>query len=185
MPYIEVVDYDNSAGELRAIYDHLIKTRGKLAEVHKIQSLNPPTIGPHMDLYLEIMFGKSPLKRYQREMIGTVVSKANNCDYCVAHHAEALDHFWKDENQLNRFKADYRNADLNEMDVALCVFAESNTKTPSKDPEAVESLRSIGFDDRSILDATLVVAYFNYVNRIVLTLGLDTDVDEVSGYRYE
>lgn len=35
MAYIKVIDYNESAGELRDIYDHLIKTRGKLVDVHQ------------------------------------------------------------------------------------------------------------------------------------------------------
>jgi len=32
-------------------------------------------------MYRTLMFGPSPLKRYQREMIGTVVSVINHCRY--------------------------------------------------------------------------------------------------------
>lgn len=55
--------------------------RGKLAEVHKIQSLNSATFVLQMDLYMAIMYAKSPLNRAQREMMAVVVSAANYCDY--------------------------------------------------------------------------------------------------------
>lgn len=73
MAYIETIDENNAEGLLGEIYQNLINTRGKIAEVHKIQSLNPKSIVNHMDLYMTIMFGKSPLKRPQREMIAVVV----------------------------------------------------------------------------------------------------------------
>jgi hypothetical protein len=41
MPYIETIPYEDSTGELRQIYDSLVKARGKLATVHQIQSLYP------------------------------------------------------------------------------------------------------------------------------------------------
>ena len=63
MAYINVIEHEQAEGELKGIYDNLVKTRGKLAEVHKIQSLNLESIVNHMDLYMTIMFGKSPLKR--------------------------------------------------------------------------------------------------------------------------
>lgn len=72
MAYIHMIELNESQGELREIYMGMIESRGKLAEVHKIQSLNPTSITRHMDLYLHLMFGKSPLKRYQREMLGVV-----------------------------------------------------------------------------------------------------------------
>ena len=49
MPYIEVIEHDQSEGRLKEIYDNLVETRGKLAEIHKIQSLNPESIVNHME----------------------------------------------------------------------------------------------------------------------------------------
>ena len=34
-------------------------------------------------------------------------------------------------------------------------------------------LREIGFDDRAIHDATQVIGYFNYINRMADALGVD------------
>ncbi|MEL6864685.1 MAG: hypothetical protein AAFP19_09705, partial [Bacteroidota bacterium] len=74
MPHIQVIQHEEAEGRLKEIYDELVQSRGKLAEVHKTQSLNPETIVAHMDLYMKIMYNKSPLRRYQREMMAVVVS---------------------------------------------------------------------------------------------------------------
>lgn len=97
MPHIKVIEHNEAEGDLKVIYDDLVAKRGKLAEVHKIQSLNPESIVKHMDLYMSIMYSKSPLSRAQREMIAVVVSAANNCRYCQIHHSDALNHYWKDQ----------------------------------------------------------------------------------------
>jgi alkylhydroperoxidase family enzyme len=47
----------------------------------------------------------------------------------------------------------------------------------------VRPLKTKGFSDREILDATLVIAYFNFVNRIVLSLGVHLEED-TEGYKY-
>ena len=47
----------------------------------------------------------------------------------------------------------------------------------------VRALREAGLDDSEVLDTTLVVAYFNFVNRIALGLGVEFSDDEVSGYK--
>ena len=187
MAYINVIDYPESKGELREIYDHLISSRGKLAEVHKIQSLNPPTIVAHMDLYMKIMFSKSPLRRYQREMIGVVVSKYNDCTYCVKHHAEALHHFWKDDKRVIDFVGDYTKTQLTEIDLLLCNLAKNLTINPGypHKTKLLKSLSDAGVDDRGILDAHLVVAYFNFVNRLVLGLGVKLEAEGASGYNYD
>ena len=187
MPYIDVIQHEEAEGELKEIYDHLVKTRGKLAEVHKIQSLNPPTIMHHMEFYLSVMFGKSPLKRVQREMIAVVVSKANDCDYCQQHHAEAVQHYWKDESKVNQLKDDYTQVDLSAVDLELCYLAWNMTKTPNwtEKESRIEKLKSLGLEDRAVLDAMLVISYFNFVNRMVLGLGVELSVEEVGGYNYE
>lgn len=186
MAYIKVIQHDESEGELKGIYDNLVKTRGKLADVHMIQSLNPESIVNHMDLYMTIMFGKSPLRRVQREMIAVVVSKANNCDYCQLHHAAAVQHYWKDEAKTNQLKEDYTQLELSDVDMELCHFAHAMTVNPNHDnAESIAKLKALGLDDRAILDATLVLAYFNFVNRIVLGLGLDVNEEELAGYKYE
>ncbi len=188
MPFIEVIQHENAEGRLKEIYDELVSSRGKLAEVHKIQSLNPETIVAHMDLYMKIMFGKSPLKRYQREMIAVVVSVSNDCLYCTRHHAEALQHFWKDEKKVQQLIDNYKEADISDVDMAYCNLAKELTKFPGdcSDGLHLQLLHKFGVEDRAILDATLVIAYFNFVNRIVLGLGVHLeDGDGSAGYKYD
>lgn len=187
MAYIKVIQEKEAESPLREIYDHLTTTRGKLAEVHKIQSLNPESIKAHMDLYMTIMFGNSPLRRETREMLAVVVSSANNCPYCQCHHGEALAHFWKDEEKLNKFYEHYSNVDLSESDRLLCELAEKLTVEPySLSENDVEAIRiKGGFTDRQILDATLVISYFNFVNRMVLGLGVEIEPEGCAGYDYQ
>lgn len=154
--------------------------------VHKIQSLNPESITAHMDLYMTTMFGKSPLKRPQREMMAVVVSASNNCDYCQLHHAEALNHYWKNADRVKQLRKEYSSIDLSDVDLHLCKLAEKLTKTPDTidEQEDIQPLKKLGLSDRAILDATLIISYFNFVNRMVLGLGVETDAEEVKGYKY-
>lgn len=186
MSFIETIPYQQAEGELKAIYDELIASRGKLAAVHQIQSLNPITIKQHMDLYMSIMFKQSPLRRYQREMMAVVVSKCNGCEYCQVHHAEALNHFWKNGAKVEQLKLDFKQLDLGEVDLALCVYAQQLTLNPGKahDGPYVKPLKDLGLSDRAILDASLVISYFNFVNRLVMGLGLSLEEDP-GNYSYD
>lgn len=186
MPFIDIVEPTDASGSLKEIYNGLQKSRGKLAMVHKIQSLNPESITAHMDLYMTIMFGKSPLKRAQREMIAVVVSAANKCNYCLLHHSEALNHYWKNEERVKKLQDDYSSVNLADVDRRLCELAENLTKKPHSLDEQrdIQPLKDLGLSDRAVLDATLVISYFNFVNRMVLGLGVKTDAEEVKGYNY-
>jgi hypothetical protein len=55
MARIRVIEPEEARGELREIYEDLKCRRGKIAGIHKIQSLNPESIQRHMDLYMTIM----------------------------------------------------------------------------------------------------------------------------------
>ena len=185
MANIKVIPQEEASGRLKEIYDELIRTRGKLADVHTVQSLRPESIVKHIDLYMEIMFSRSELSRAEREMMAVVVSASNECPYCQVHHAEALNHYWKDADQVELLKRDFRQLELNDRQLKLCEFAERLTLYPghAKDADATAPLREVALSDSAILDATLVIAYFNFVNRIVLGLGVQLE-KEAGGYNY-
>lgn len=186
MARIRVIEHEESEGQLKTIYDELIQKRGKLAEVHKIQSLRPQSIVKHMDLYMEIMFSKSDLSRAQREMIAVVVSAKNQCSYCQVHHVEALKSYWKNDDRVIHLKNNFRSVELSAEDHVLCEYAEILTLEPEKAEETniITPLKNQGFSDEAILDATLVVSYFNFVNRLVLALNVKYTAEEKSGYKY-
>ena len=43
------------------------------------------------------------------------------------------------------------------------------------DPADLAGLRAVGLDDRAIHDATQVIAYFNYINRVADALGVEPE----------
>ncbi len=77
---------------------------------------------------------------------------------------------------VNHIKTDYTKAKLTPVDRALCDHAAKLTRTPgAMTEEDVAHLRSVGLDDRAISDATQIIAYFNYINRIADGLGVDLE----------
>lgn len=186
MAFIDIIEPEEATGSLKQIYSELKKKRGKLAQVHKIQSLKPESITAHMDLYMSVMFSQSPLSRAQREMMAVVVSAANDCEYCQQHHGQALNHYWKDRGRVAQLREDYNKLDLNNVDKRLCQLAKILTKNPNgvDEDKHLQPLKNTGLSDRAILDAVLVISYFNFVNRMVLGLGVETNEEEMQGYKY-
>lgn len=85
-----------------------------------------------------------------------------------------------DEDEADRvvhlIATNWREAPLEDGDKALCYFAEKLTETPSAMTKGdVETLRQHGFDDRAIHDASQVISYFNYINRIADSLGVEVE----------
>lgn len=186
MTRIQQIEHSEATGRLKEIYDDLLQKRGQLAEVHKIQSLRPESIVKHIDLYLEIMFSRSDLSRAEREMMAVVTSVSNNCFYCQIHHSQALNHYWKSDEKINQLRKNYNEAELSEKEILLCNFAETLTLNPGslKEETLISELKVHGISDAAILDATLVISYFNFVNRMVLSLGATLEDDDGTGYKY-
>jgi uncharacterized peroxidase-related enzyme len=81
MSWIKIIEPEDATGELRVEFDKAIKRAGKVFNILKVQSLNPETLRASMHLYLATMRGPSGLSRAEREMLATVVSRANHCFY--------------------------------------------------------------------------------------------------------
>lgn len=184
-PWIQVIEPEQAQGRLKEIYDETLKKRGALAAVHKIHSLNPESLRAHMELYMTLLFGKSPLLRRERELIAVAVSRANGCAYCVGHHSDAFARYEKDTAKVEAAKAG-RWEEFPAGEAALCRFAEKLTSTPSSSSEAgVAALKAAGYADQAVLDAVQIAAYFNFVNRIVLGLGVHLEGGaEREGFKY-
>jgi uncharacterized peroxidase-related enzyme len=178
MTWIKTIAPDEADGELRALYDAIGVARGGIAEVHRAQSLNPKAIRAHLELYKAVVFQRSSLGRKERERIAVVVSRANVCAYCVAHHAEALRNLGDDPAIVSALADGELPATLSDADQALLAWARKGALAPTScSAEDAAALRALGHDDRAILDAALTVAYFAFVNRLVLLLGVDLESD--------
>lgn len=183
MSWIEEVDVGDADGKLAETYAVLIKQRGKVSNILKVHSLNPDAMGDHLDLYMTLMFSKSGLSRAEREAVAVVVSANNDCDYCVNHHAEALRRYIKDEETINLLMSADGLETLEPRLSNIVRHAEKLTTAPGAMTESdLGELRAEGLSDADILDLTLVVGYFNFVNRIALGLGVEFNEEEMSGY---
>jgi len=185
MPWIETIDEKSAEGDLKDIYAEARAKRGKVANILKVQSLNPRALKAHLDLYIALMFGTSGLSREEREILACAVSAANSCNYCVSHHSHALDFYWRDPERVRAVCRDVNCARLSPRASAMVAYAKKLTERP-RDINAsdTEALRRAGFSDADILDICLIAAYFNFVNRIALGLGVSESPEEVKGYLY-
>ncbi|HVS39000.1 MAG TPA: hypothetical protein VMS17_25805 [Gemmataceae bacterium] len=88
-------------------------------------------------------------------------------------HSEFLVRVSLDAELAAALRRDHREADLNAQDRAMLDFTAKLTKESYKaTPDDLEKLRAVGFDDRAILQITLIAAWFNYINRVADVLGV-------------
>ena len=77
---------------------------------------------------------------------------------------------------VNALRNDYRTAPISEQDRTMLDYVVKLTKDATKcSPEDHAKLRAAGFDDRGILQITLIASWFNYINRAADALGVGRD----------
>ena len=77
---------------------------------------------------------------------------------------------------MDALQRDYRSAAISEQDRAMLDYVVKLTKDATKITQGDHAkLRAVGFDDRGILQITLIASWFNYINRVADALGVGRD----------
>ena len=81
-----------------------------------------------------------------------------------------------DEELVKALQEDYRTAPISEPDRVMLDYVAQVTRDATRvSLHDHERLRSAGFDDRAILQMTLIASWFNYINRVADALGVGRD----------
>ncbi len=81
MTHITIIPPDDAIGRLGKLYRGSEERAGKVFQILQMMSPNPASLEASIGLYKAVMFGPSDVSRARREMMATVVSRANDCFY--------------------------------------------------------------------------------------------------------
>jgi uncharacterized peroxidase-related enzyme len=136
-------------------------------------SLIPEALYHAFATFGALMSPDLPLSRRQHEMITTMVSVTNRCVYWIDSHAEFLRRITLDETLIEALKRDYTTAPITEQERVMLDYVVKLTKDATKVwKDDHDRLRGAGFDDKAILQITLIASWFNYINRVADSLGV-------------
>ncbi len=81
MTYVRTIPYEEANAELKGIYDHLNHARGSISNVMAVSSIRPHLIKTLSAHVTNVMGADSGLTPAERQMVATVVSSVNKCQY--------------------------------------------------------------------------------------------------------
>jgi len=82
-----------------------------------------------------------------------------------------------DEKLVAALEDDYTTAPISEQERVMLDYVVQVTRDATRiTPDHHTELRRVGFDDRGILQITLITAWFNYINRVADALGVGRGV---------
>jgi uncharacterized peroxidase-related enzyme len=77
---------------------------------------------------------------------------------------------------VGALQADYKTAPISEQERVMLDYVVQLTRDATRiSSQEHERLRSVGFDDKGILQITLIASWFNYINRVADALGVGRD----------
>jgi len=183
MSWIKTIDYPEADGPLKRMYDRVKGPNDNIDNVLLIHSLRPHTLTGHMTLYKSVLHNaNNTLPKWYLEAIGVYVSYLNECDYCVAHHFAGFSRLIEDDQKANEFFECVKNDTVdtffdNHYNLGM-KHAKQLTKAHATITKAdIEALKTAGFSEGEVLEINQVTSYFNYVNRMVVGLGVNTTGD--------
>ena len=81
-----------------------------------------------------------------------------------------------DDSLIAALRRDYRTAPITKQERVMCDYVVKLTKDATQcSPADHAKLRAAGFDDKGILQITLIASWFNYINRVADALGVGRD----------
>ncbi|WP_158747799.1 alkylhydroperoxidase domain protein [Acidisphaera sp. L21] len=121
------------------------------------------------DIFFNVAEG---LPRAERELAAAATSRLNGCIYCASVHARHAVTYSKRDADVDRLLAEGIGADLGERWNAITEAAAALTATPPQfGAPHIERLRRAGLGDLEIADLIHGSAFFNWANRLMLSLG--------------
>ena len=110
--------------------------------------------------------------RAERELAAAATSRLNGCIYCASVHARHAAVYSKRVDDVDRLLGQGVSADLDERWNAVVAASVALTAIPIDfGPEHIDRLRKAGLDDLAIVDVINAASFFNWANRLMLSLG--------------
>jgi alkylhydroperoxidase domain protein len=135
---------------------------------------DPDILGARTRTDKDIFYNpEAGLPRAERELAAAATSRYNGCIYCASVHARFATQHSKRREDVDRLLLEGVSADLGERWNAVVAASVALSSTPVKfGQDHVARLRKAGLDDLELADLIHAASFFNWANRLMLSLGV-------------
>jgi uncharacterized peroxidase-related enzyme len=183
MTWIKTIAYEAATVALKKLYDRVKGPDNNVDNIMLAHGLRPHTMEGHMALYKYVLHHpRNTVGKWFLEAVGVYTSMLNQCHYCVEHHFQGMARLVGDADRAGAIRSALEAKDpaqaFDAKQVAALVYAQKLTLQIGQMAQVdVQAMLDAGWDDGEILEINQVTAYFNYANRTVLGLGINTEDD--------
>jgi uncharacterized peroxidase-related enzyme len=175
VPLVAPPDLDVIDPDLRADYEAGRARHAHFDSLRRLLLLFPPAIRAADGMY-DLMMGPGVLSRSMKEQVFVACSAVRGCEYATLAHGDWL----MEHTDLTRAEVDLliRGDDLsrhNELERGVLAFSRKVSAAPYRTiPADIEALRSVGLEERGIVETLAVVSLSGWMNGYAQSLGLNT-----------
>jgi len=154
-------------------YEGLVDRARAGSDYFRLLARDPDILGARTRTDKDIFYNtKEGLPRADRELAAAATSRENGCVFCASVHARFASHFSDRHDDVQRLLDDGSAADLGPRWNAVVAAAAALAQTPPRLNAAhIQALQNEGLDALELADVIHGSAFFNWANRLMLSLG--------------
>jgi alkylhydroperoxidase domain protein len=154
-------------------YDGLVDAARAKNDYFRLLARDPEVLKARTLVDKDIFYNVAEgLPRADRELAATAASRRNGCVFCASVHSRFAAHYSKRVDDVDLLLDEGVDAELGERWNAIVAASVALTDTPSAFGDAeITRLRAVGLDDLEIADVIHGAAFFNWANRLMLSIG--------------
>jgi uncharacterized peroxidase-related enzyme len=172
--WIRTIPWDEATGELADAYNWQAASLGEPAEFTMLGSLYPAIVDERLRLYRTVENCPSSLDPVERQAAAWVVSLLNGTDHCASGLSLKLTSLGLADDAKAAIASNPAapNTGQPRLDAILAHAAKLTSEPTNMDRSDLDTLRGHGLDDLDLVDLNNMISYYNYINRVVMGLGL-------------
>lgn len=157
-------------------YAGLVERGRAKSEYFRLLVHDPEVLGARTRTDKDIFYNANGgLPRAERELAAAAVSRHNGCIFCASVHARFAAHYAKRPDDVDLLLKEGVEAPLPDNWSPIAQSAAALSATPLELSEAqLTDLVNAGYDEAKVLDLIYASSFFNWANRLMLSLGEPT-----------
>jgi alkylhydroperoxidase domain protein len=154
-------------------WDGLVDRSRAKSDYFRFLAHDPDILGSRTRTDKDIFYNpKGGLPRAERELAAAAVSRVNGCIFCASVHARFAIHHYKRDHEVAVLLDEGLPTPLTGRAGAVVRTAAALSASPiAVDSQTIQELASAGLEEEEIVDLVLASAFFNWANRLMLSLG--------------
>ena len=163
------------SSDLADVYERFAGGYGPFRNQVAVLAHVPPAMKHLMSMLMELREAATLPKRYL-EIAVVVVSKLNECHYCVAHHKPFLAVEGMTSEGIDRL-LESDNPELDEVDRLVVAYSQAAWETPNRIGDSMFERLRAHFSEAQIVELTLRITLCGFFNRFNDALRIEEETE--------